>query len=338
MQFLEKSMYKLVAEFAFLVTALFALPVTSAQAQNARSWVSSIGSDSNNCSRLSPCTTFSHALSQTNAGGEINCADQGDFGGTQLLITKSITIDCEGGQGRFGYAVVGSVAIDVNASSTDVVVLRGLDIDGNGISSIGIEFARGADLHVEKCVIHDFASNNFGWGIMADPFANSISQLFVSDTVLENNGTAVSGGGIFVGPNQSGGITRATLSHVEARNNFFGIKADGTFGSGGGVINMTVGDSVSSGNHSNGIVGTGNANGPSIIMMVEDSTSSQNATAGFGIIADGPRTTIALTNSTVMGNINGIGASNGGQLVSYQDNKIDLNSTDGSPTSVISAK
>jgi hypothetical protein len=102
------------------------------------------------------------------------------------------------------------------------------------------------------------------------------------------------------------------------------------------VINMTVRDSVSSGNHSNGIVATGNASGPAIIMMVERSTSSQNATAGFGVIADGPKTTIALTGSTVMGNINGIGASNGGQLVSFQDNKIILNSTNGTPTSVAS--
>src|SRR5260370_29336376 len=75
---------------------------------------------------------------------------------------------------------------------------------------------------------------------------------------------------------------------------------------------------------------------PTIIMMVEHSTSSQNATAGFGIIADGPKTTITLTGSTVMGNIDGIGASNGGQLVSFQDNKVILNSTNGAPTSVAS--
>jgi hypothetical protein len=37
-----------------------------------------------------------------------------------------------------------------------------------------------------------------------------------------------------------------------------------------------------------------------------------------------------------MGNINGIGASNGGQLISFQDNKVILNSTNGSPTSVAS--
>jgi hypothetical protein len=56
------------------------------------------------------------------------------------------------------------------------------------------------------------------------------------------------------------------------------------------------------------------------------------------VIADGPRTRIDMTRSTASGNNFGIGASNGGQLISYQDNHVDLNSTNGSPTSVISPK
>jgi hypothetical protein len=325
-------MNKLALSLACLVTALFALPITPAQAANARSWVSSTGSGSA-CTRAAPCADFATALLQTNAGGEINCVDQGDFGSgaSQLFINQSITIDCEGVQGRVGYTG-GSTAIVVNA--TNAVTLRGLDIDGNGTAAFGIGFPGGAALHVEKCVIR-----NAGWGLIANPQNNTISELFVSDTVLENNGDASSGGGVLIDPFLANAITRVTLNRVEARNNFFGIKADGTTPSAtGGVINMTVRDSVSAGNHSNGIVATGNAGGPAIIMMVEHSTSSQNATAGFGVISDGPRSTITLTGSTVMGNINGIGASNGGSLVSYQNNNVTLNSVDGSPTSVISPK
>ncbi|MBV8566282.1 MAG: hypothetical protein JO273_12590, partial [Methylobacteriaceae bacterium] len=57
---------------------------------------------------------------------------------------------------------------------------------------------------------------------------------------------------------------------------------------------------------------------------------------GFGVISDGPNSTITLTGSTVMGNINGVGASNGGHLISFQDNKVILNSVNGAPTSVAS--
>jgi hypothetical protein len=324
-------MPKLVMSLALTLTTLFALPATPAQALNNRSWVSSTGSGTN-CTRAAPCADFQTALGQTNAHGEINCVDQGDFGGgTFLLITKSITIDCEGVQGRFGGASAGT-AIGVNASSADVVVLRGLDIEGNGVAAFGIQFAGGAALHVEKCVIRNF-NGSPGWGIEALSEGNAISELFLSDTVLENNGTASSGGGIWI-VHDANDITRVTLNRVEARNNFLGIKADGVTGGSGGVINMTVRDSVSAGNHSDGIVATSNSTGPAVIMTVEHSTSSQNATAGFGVIADGPKTAIVLTGSTVMGNINGIGASNGGQLVSFQDNKVILNSTNGTPTSV----
>ena len=317
----------------------FALPQT-ASAQNARSWVASYGSDSNTCTRTSPCASFAGALSKTNAGGEINCVDQGDFGGTS--IAKAITIDCEGVQGRVGgLTASGAFAVSVQAAETDVVVLRGLDIEGNGVDnavgSVGVAFLSGGVLHIEKCVIRNFTFPNIGWGILAAPDINITSELFVSDTVLENNGTPSSGGGISVAPKVANGITRVTLSRVEVRNNFFGIKADGTAAS-GGVINMTVRDSLAAGNRSNGIVATGTASGPAIIMMVERSNSSQNATAGFGVIADGPKTRIELTGSTVMGNMNGIGASNGGALVSYQNNNVSLNSVDGSPTAVISPK
>jgi hypothetical protein len=97
-------------------------------------------------------------------------------------------------------------------------------------------------------------------------------------------------------------------------------------------------DSVSSGNQSNGIVGTGNANGPAIVMEVVRSASSHNATAGYGIIADGPKTSILLSNSTVSGNLNGIGFSNGGALVSYRNNSIGFNSVDGTPSTFVSLK
>ena len=49
-----------------------------------------LGSDSNPCTRMSPCLTFAAALAQTNAGGEIDVLDPGDFG--PVTITKSISI------------------------------------------------------------------------------------------------------------------------------------------------------------------------------------------------------------------------------------------------------
>ena len=322
-------MRKMALYLTFLAAAYALAPLKTAQAALIEAWVASFGSDSNPCTRSQPCATFVRALAQTSPGGEITCVDQGDFStGNSLLISQAITIDCEGVQGRFNYDS-GGTAISISAAPDEVVILRGLIIESHGFSAFGITFVSGAALHLEKCLIRGFNQIGGGWGLTVETEgANSASDVFVSDTVFENNGTASTGGGILVQPTGANIVTKAVLDRVETRNNFFGIKADGTATSGGGVINMTVRDSVSSGNRLNGIVGTGNTNGPAIVMMIDRSASSHNA-AGFGVIADGPKTTIRLGGSSVAGNINGVGASNGGLLQSYGNNQINGNSNDG---------
>jgi hypothetical protein len=95
---------------------------------NTKSWVSGAGSDAAACTRAAPCLTFNHAISQTNAGGSINCLDQGGFG--TLTIDKAITIDCTGTLA--GILVTSGSGIFVNAGANDVVRLRGLSIEGVG--------------------------------------------------------------------------------------------------------------------------------------------------------------------------------------------------------------
>src|SRR2546421_2034972 len=116
---------------------LIALTIpASASAQATRTWVSGVGDDANPCSRTAPCKTFPGAISKTAAGGEINCLDPGGFGG--VTITKSITISCE--IGTAGVLVSGTNAIIVSAGANDVVVLKGLDIQGLGTGLNGISF------------------------------------------------------------------------------------------------------------------------------------------------------------------------------------------------------
>jgi hypothetical protein len=329
-------MPKLVLSLALALATLLALPTTPAQAQNDRSWVSSTGGGSA-CSRAAPCADFPTAIGQTNAGGEINCVDQGEYGGgATLSIVKSLTIDCQGVQARITTPSL-SPAVGISVAPTDVVILRGLDLSGKGGGLMGIDFLNGGAVRIEKCVFHDFNAASFGAGILFAAFTSSSTmELYVSDTVIMNNDAGSQAAGILVRPAGSNTISKVILNRVEALHNKFGIKADGTQAS-GGVINMTVRDSVASGNILNGIVGTTTSGGVPIVMLVDNSTSSHNG-AGYGVIADGPGTTIEMTRSAASGNNFGIGASNGGRLISYQDNRVTLNSTDGSPTGVISFK
>src|SRR6201994_2847805 len=106
-----------------------------ANAQATRTWVSGVGDDANPCPRTAPCKTFAGAISKTATGGEINVLDPGGFGA--VTITKAITISSEGFEA--GVLVSGTNGIVISAGASDVVVLRGLDIEGLGTGLSGIK-------------------------------------------------------------------------------------------------------------------------------------------------------------------------------------------------------
>src|SRR6266404_573250 len=101
-------MRKIVLLSAVSAMLVAMLPGTPAQALYLRTWVSGTGSGTT-CTRASPCQTFQTAHDAMDAGGEINCVDAGDFTlGSDLTITKSITIDCAG---TLGASTLGNVSV-----------------------------------------------------------------------------------------------------------------------------------------------------------------------------------------------------------------------------------
>ena len=146
---------------------LMALP---ANAQATRTWVSGVGDDANPCSRTAPCKTFAGAISKTAANGEINCLDPGGFGA--LTITKSIIISCEAGRPACWCRTNGIV---VSVAATDIVYLRGLDIEGLTTGLSGIHFIRAGALHVEHCLIRGF-NGGTATGINFAPKASASSM------------------------------------------------------------------------------------------------------------------------------------------------------------------
>src|SRR5262245_66643804 len=116
------------AIFPILAVAMMGLYAVPAEAQAIRTWVSGVGDDANACSRIAPCKTFAGAISETATGGEINCLDPAGYGA--VTITKSLTIDCHYTEGGILASTVNGIII--NATSTSKIVLRGLDINGDG--------------------------------------------------------------------------------------------------------------------------------------------------------------------------------------------------------------
>jgi hypothetical protein len=311
-----------------LLAILFA---ASANAQATRTWVSGVGDDANPCSRTAPCKTFAGAISKTSAAGEIDVLDPGGFGA--VTITKSISI-INDGVGEAGVLVSGTNGIVVAAGPTDVVTLRGLFIDGIGPgagSLAGVQFSSGGTLNVERCRIFEFQGAS-GAGINFQP--SGASYLTVLDTEIFDNGTAgTTLGGILIQP-QSGGSATVLLDRVSVLNNQnFGIRIDGTV-SGAGASTVTIRNSVASANGGLGIQALSVS--PAISVMVDTTTVANNTT--FGVRAQGSAATVRLTNSTVTGNGTGLGASASGTLASYSNNNVSGNSTDGAPTTTITAK
>jgi hypothetical protein len=284
--------------FVRLVLSLVVLAVVGtplAHAQATRTWVSGVGDDANPCSRTAPCKTFAGAISKTAPGGEINVLDPGGFGA--VTITKSITISSEGFEA--GVLVSGTNGIIISAGAGDVVILRGLDIEGLGTGLDGIKFLTGGALHVEKCVVDHFT----GSGINFSPGSGSAAtaSLYVKDSILRNNGN-----GILMAPstvNAQGSISNTRME----RNTNFGLKAQT-----GSTVEVS--DSIAA-TSTNGFW----ASGGSVNVNLTRIQASNNS---VGVLTD-TGGIVRLAYSSISGN--GTGVNNTGVFASLKNNMIDGN-------------
>lgn len=116
--------------------------------------VSLSGDNNNTCAANAPCRSFTAAYAKTVANGIIFCNEPGNYGELQN-ITKAITIDCMGGP-----AIVSSGLISINAGANDLVILKGLTVDGSFIAGTfaAITFTSGAGLILENVTVQKFTT------------------------------------------------------------------------------------------------------------------------------------------------------------------------------------
>jgi hypothetical protein len=294
---------------------LFLAVSQAAHAQSARTWVSVNGNDGNDCSRATPCRTLSGALAKTSAGGEIDVLDSGDFG--SVTLNKTVSVVTPGVLG--GIQVGTGTAITVNAGPNDEIVLRGLTIDGIGTGLDGVSFVAGGAIYIENCTI-----NNFGrYGIDFAPL-NGSGKLFVTDTVVRNNGVGANGGGVHLIATTGSGFI-ASIDGLRSENNVFGLKAETL-----GVV--TVRNSLSANNGFSGFTAVTPAGSGNVRLFIENSVSTHNGTNG--IISSGV-TTVTLSNVVVTNNPTGLNPAFGGAMISFGNNRVHGNTTDGAPTQTI---
>ena len=297
--------------FTLTILAIMAftmLLASGTQAQAPRTWVSGVGDDINPCSRTAPCKTFAGAISKTANGGEIDCIDSGGFGA--VTITKGLTIDGTGVLA--GILNAGSNGVIVNATSTDVVTLRGISINGDGSGGInGIRFLAGKALNVINCVIQRGSGN----GIDVALNTAGETQVSITDCVIKK----FAGDGISIA-NALGGAVRYTIErtqslengnglHVKganslgtARNCVFAFNAsNGVFADAvSGVAVVRVWNSQITGNLQNGVrAGIGGNTG---IPLVEIAQNQIDQNVGFGALITAPGVIETFANNSIKGN------------------------------------
>lgn len=296
--------------FKALVVVIITLAIPLlAHAQASRTWVSGVGDDVNPCSRSSPCKTFAGAISKTIVGGEINCLDPGGFGA--VTVTKSITIDGSSCSATILSSNVIGVIINITAATdtAKAVRLRGLSINGKGNGTHGIRVIAASSVFVENLVIDGFANH----GIQVEM---PLGSVFVKDTTIRNNAKM----GINIEPAGNSRSVGVWVDGSSLLNNLGGMLV----GRGG---RASIRDSSIIGNK--GGVVADNAGEISLV----DSLLTENSTA---INSRATGSLIRLSNVTVINNENGLVTASDGKIISFKNNIIHGNGTDGKPTSSIS--
>jgi hypothetical protein len=300
--------------FVFTLSALLIclLQAAAAQAQAARTFVSAAGSDTNNCSNVAtPCRHFAAAYAATAPNGEIYVLDPANYG--SLTITGPVSIEGHG-WAAVSPPGISSAAITINANPGDKINIIGVVLDGTALAgTIGIQFNSGGSLIVRDSVVRDFTLD----GILFQPNSSTLSQLFVSNTLVSDIGYV----GIYISPAGSG-TTTGVLDHVSMEGNanlgLFVVTTTQT-------INVTVSDSVSANNKNSGIAADSGGGMP-VSIMVRNSTIANNGDNGllaFGSV----NATILVTRSTITGNVFGWTNIDGAAVLSYGDNNIDGNTS-----------
>lgn len=216
-----------------------------------RSFVSAVtGDDTHSCSRSAPCRSFATAIAAVGAGGEVVVLDSGGYG--PVNITKSITIESPSGI-YAGIAAMTGDGITINAGSNDLVVLRGLVLnggpaDGITVNSVGI-------LHIENCIVGGFASIGIWYGAPNSSF-------FVKDTISRRNDDGIL---MFDG--------KVSIDHCRFEaNKLIGVNVDGA--------DVTVRDSVSTGNLFDGF-SVGSLGLENSVLQAINCVSASNGRDGF---------------------------------------------------------
>jgi len=224
--------------------------------------------------------------------------DSGGFG--SATVDKSISVIAPP-EVLGGVQASGTNGIVISANNTDVIVLRGLTIEGLGTGLTGIKVLSARAVHVENCTINNFTQS----GIEFVPSSPTITtaQLHVSHTIVRDNFGANTAG-IHVKPGTNV-MAVGEIENTQLRNNSAGLRVEDN-------SKVIAKNTTAAGNSGSGFIAVSNV--AEVTLNLDSSVASGN---GFGIRADGSNASVLFANSTIAGNGTGISSNAGGHTVAF---------------------
>jgi len=237
-----------------------------------RTFVSGGGNDANPCSRDLPCRSFTAALVQVDAGGEVVVLDTAGYG--PFRISKAVSIIAPPGiLAAISNSILSDdavpVAIYVQAGPTDKVVLRGMNVNIQSGNVFGVLVHNVGTLHIENSFFK--GSNVAGaaglWVDAAGPV-----KLFVKDSQFRtySNGIMLRG---------TNARINAVIERTRVQDTTNGVWVAND-------VKAVARETVSSGNIEHGFVAHNDILSAAVVtsLILERCTASNNT--GTGVLAD----------------------------------------------------
>jgi hypothetical protein len=300
---------------AALVVVCLAVSASSASATPAfDTYVSSTGMDLNNvlnqCARPTPCATFAGAFAiMPLSNGVIHVIDQGAYG--PVTITHGVTIDGGGFATTYtnaGDAISSNPQFQINAGPSDIVTIMNIIMSGKNVSAAAIAVTSVGGLHVQHCTFSGFT-------LSAIDFVATGANLEMTDVTISD---IQSGQGVYVLN------ARASLDNVHIHHTQTGVLAAGS-------SPVSIRRSTFNANAE----AVAAAYGPTAELHVDDCMMTNNQWAV--VVSNGA--TAYVSRSSLSNNfISALFNDGSSFLVSYGDNRLVSNASDGAFTSTATMK
>ena len=285
-----------------------ALPLCAVPLQ--RSFVSAAtGSDANPCTRTAPCRNFAAAIAVTTPDGEVVALDSGGYG--SFVISQAVSIEAPLGIVAAVTVFSGTDGVDITASATQIVTVRGLTINGLG-GAKGIWVAGGKVVTIDTCKL----AGAMDYGV----FAQSTTPTFILDSTM----TGLQLAAVQIAPSAP---TPVVMERTRIEGQQFMSQGVQVIGAG----RMVIRDSLLL-NCNNGLRAYSPISGQTAEVTVENSLIDSNALAILTQFnPGGGQTIVRVANSTITHNNYGVGGGDpaNAPVISRGDNTLAANTTNG---------